>query len=197
MNAAILKIEDLTKEERAAIAKASILQPSVPDGHLYVYAADVRRLSEWYASRCVSLPCRLLRNILQFPDELCSGDFLRSLAREHKATTIFYLCVAAVGLFVAVCLFVKKDANPANFFEAFGTLALFFGAFWTATGVTLSARESQKLVSSDDQTLDHGEALKILASAARAASGRAWNGVFLLGLGTFLILVKILIAHDG
>jgi hypothetical protein len=200
----LIKIGNLTKDERAAVAPASLLQPPVPDGHLYLYRADVAGCTLRHRGRCKSPACRLLRNCLQFPDEVWAGwkKLKHALKTEHKVTTLFFYCVMALAGVVFVSLFIKngvaghestenaKEALKASakLIETAGDLALALGALWTASGVILSNQETQKLVTSVNTNVS--ESLAILKAAAATASKRAWQGVGMLIFGTAMLLVK-------
>ena len=199
----LIKFEELTKEERAAIANISLLTPPVPDGHLYLYRADVEAWLQRHVGMCASWMCRLLRSCLEFPGDVREGwtQLQERRKKEHIATTLFLVLVAVLFLVVFFSLFTNPDvtgheAGPiermkhsARVLESAGTIALGLGALWTATGVILSMREIKELI--NDLNADASRLVSILKAAALTASVRAWQGVGMLLVGTALLLVKI------
>ncbi|WP_426399472.1 hypothetical protein ACN9M1_24575 [Ralstonia sp. R-29] len=214
-NDELTRIDDLTDEEFAAIATATLLHPPVPSGHLYLYRAEVANYVLRYRGqrnsithRLINLACtdvsyiaracniwwqslkrRFCKNLLELPEKARAAN---------KATILFFglLLIATVIVFVHIVYNIGIPKHSAQgkevgkLLETFGNVALALGAIWTSSGVILSNREMVKFSRRDEKTSEE-EALKILTTGAAAASKRAWDGVGLLLFGVALILLKV------
>ncbi len=183
LNVKLQRVDELSSEERTAIRAISLLQPPVPNGHLYLYRADVMACVEHHRMR------NKLRSYL--------SDRVRQLKESNNATILSILLIVAVEI-GSLAITLSPKIHFSNYKQArdllslildiAGNMSVAFGALWTASGAIISRHERKKLFAED---ADIRMTVDFLKSTMMTASNRASQGVVLLVLGSAMVLAKV------